>query len=62
VLVVGSVTPPVGVLAMVASRIAGISYNASLAMLFPFTAAWMLMTILMAYVPQLVLWLSRLMQ
>ena len=27
-LVVGSVTPPVGVLAMVACRIAGISYNA----------------------------------
>jgi tripartite ATP-independent transporter DctM subunit len=61
-LVVGSVTPPVGVLAMVACRIAGISYNASLAMLFPFTAAWMLVIILVAYVPQLVLWLPRLMQ
>jgi TRAP-type C4-dicarboxylate transport system permease large subunit len=47
---------------MVACRIAGISYNASLAMLFPFTAAWMLVIILVAYVPQLVLWLPRLMQ
>ena len=35
-LVVGSVTPPVGVLAMVACRIAGISYNTSLGMLSPF--------------------------
>ena len=61
-LVVGSVTPPVGVLAMVACRIARISYNASLATLFPFTAAWMAVILLVAYVPQLVLWLPRLMQ
>ena len=61
-LVVGSVTPPVGVLAMVASRIAGISYNASLGMLAPFIAAWMAVILLVAYVPELVLWLPRLMK
>jgi len=59
---VGSVTPPVGVLAMVASRIAGISYNASLGMLSPFIAAWMGVILLIAYVPELVLWLPRLMR
>jgi len=61
-LVVGSVTPPVGVLAMVASRIAGINYSASLAMLAPFIAAWMAVILLVAYVPDLVLWLPRLMK
>jgi tripartite ATP-independent transporter DctM subunit len=61
-LVVGSVTPPVGVLAMVACRIAGISYNASLRMLFPYTAVWMAVIFLVAYVPELVLFLPRLMQ
>ncbi len=61
-LVVGSVTPPVGVLAMVACRIAGISYNSALGMLFPYTAVWMVVIFLVAYVPELVLWLPRLMQ
>ena len=61
-LVVGSVTPPVGVLAMVACKIAGISYNKSLRMLTPYILVWMAVIILVAYVPALVLWLPRLMQ
>ena len=61
-LVLGSVTPPVGVLAMVACRIAGISYNESLGMLFPFIVAWLVVIVLVAYVPGLVLWLPRMMQ
>ena len=50
------------VLAMVACRIAGISYNASLGMLSPFIAAWMAVILLVVYVPDLVLWLPRLMR
>jgi len=61
-LVVGSVTPPVGVLAMVACRIAGISYNSALGMLLPYTLAWMGVILLVAYIPGLVLWLPRMMQ
>ena len=61
-LVLGSVTPPVGVLAIVACRIAGISYNQSLAMLFPFIGAWLVVILLVAYIAELVLWLPRLMQ
>jgi TRAP-type C4-dicarboxylate transport system permease large subunit len=56
------VTPPVGVLAMVACRIAGIGYSRSLGMLAPFIAAWIGVILLVAYVPELVLWLPRLMQ
>jgi len=61
-LVVGSVTPPVGVLAMVASKIAGISYSSTLGMLTPYILAWMAVILLVAYVPGLVLWLPRLIQ
>ena len=61
-LVLGSVTPPVGVLAMVACKIAGITYNESLGALFPFTLAWLLVILLVAFVPDLVLWLPRVMQ
>ena len=61
-LVLGSVTPPVGVLAMVACRIAGIRYNEALGMLLPFTGAWLAVILLVAYVPELVLWLPRMMQ
>jgi TRAP-type C4-dicarboxylate transport system permease large subunit len=61
-LVLGSVTPPVGVLAMVACKIAGISYNQALGALFPFTLAWLLVILLVAFVPDLVLWLPRMMQ
>jgi C4-dicarboxylate transporter DctM subunit len=61
-LVVGSVTPPVGVLAMVACRIAGISYGSSIGMLVPFLGAWTAVILLVAYVPELVLWLPRMMQ
>jgi C4-dicarboxylate transporter, DctM subunit len=61
-LVLGSVTPPVGVLAMVACKIAGISYNRALGILMPYTLAWLGVILLVAYVPGLVLWLPSLMQ
>ncbi|MBL8699856.1 MAG: TRAP transporter large permease, partial [Alphaproteobacteria bacterium] len=60
-LVVGSVTPPVGILAMVASKIAGVDYNKTFSMLFPYTAAWMVVVFLVAYFPSLVTWLPSLM-
>jgi tripartite ATP-independent transporter DctM subunit len=61
-LVVGSVTPPVGVLAMVACRIAGVRYSASLGMLAPYILAWLAVILLVAYVPGLALWLPQLVQ
>ena len=58
----GSVTPPVGVLAMVACKIAGIKYGESLGMLLPFILAWLAVILLVAFVPDLVLWLPRMMK
>ena len=60
-LVVGSVTPPVGILAMVASKIAGIEYSKTLGMLTPYTAAWMVVVLLVAFNPWMVTWLPSLM-
>jgi C4-dicarboxylate transporter DctM subunit len=61
-LIYGSVTPPVGILAMVACRIAGIEYSRSFRLLVPFSVAWLAVVVLVAYVPWLVLWLPSLMQ
>jgi C4-dicarboxylate transporter, DctM subunit len=61
-LVYGSVTPPVGILAMVACRIAGIEYSRSFGMLVPYSVAWLAVVLLVAYVPWLVLWLPSMMQ
>jgi len=60
-LVVGSVTPPVGILAMVASKIAGIEYSKTLGMLTPYTGAWMVVVLFVAFNPWTVTWLPSLM-
>ncbi len=60
-LVVGSVTPPVGILAMVACRIAGVEYRDTFAMLMPYTGAWLLVVFLVAFNPWMVTWLPSLM-
>ncbi len=60
-LVVGSVTPPVGILAMVACKIAGVEYNKTFGMLAPFTVAWLVVVVLVAFNPWMVTWLPSLM-
>jgi len=59
-LVLGGLTPPVGILAMVACRIAGIEYGKTFGMLMPFILWWAVATLLVAYVPFLTLWLPSL--
>ncbi len=60
-LVVGSVTPPVGILAMVACKIADIEYNKTFGMLTPYTIAWLIVVVLVAFNPWMVTWLPSLM-
>ena len=50
-LIVGSVTPPVGVLAMIACRIAKIPYASTFRVILPFTLVWLAVIALVAYVP-----------
>lgn len=59
-LILGSLTPPIGVLAMVACKLAGIDYGRSLPMLMPFILWWVFVTVLVAYVPALSVWLPNL--
>ena len=59
-LVLGGLTPPVGILAMVACRIAGIEYSKTFGMLMPFILWWAAATLLVGYVPFLSTWLPSL--
>ncbi|SLN64649.1 TRAP transporter large permease [Roseisalinus antarcticus] len=59
-LVLGGLTPPVGILAMVACRIADVDYSKTFGMLMPFILWWAVATLLVAYVPFLTTWLPSL--
>ncbi len=59
-LIVGSVTPPVGVLAMIACRIAKIPYSSTFLVIIPFTLVWLVVIGLVAYVPFISNWLPSL--
>ncbi|MGB6103828.1 MAG: TRAP transporter large permease [Pusillimonas sp.] len=51
VLILGAVTPPVGILAMVACRIARIPYASTFRPIMPFILLWLGLIILIMYVP-----------
>ena len=54
---VGLVTPPVGMTLFVTSNVSGISLSKICKAVLPFAAVAMLITIAMAYLPQVVMWL-----
>ncbi len=60
-LIVGSVTPPVGVLAMIACRIAQIPYSSTFGAIIPFILVWLVIIAVIAYVPILSNFLPNLM-
>lgn len=59
-LVMGGLTPPVGILAMVACRIADVEYSKTFGMLVPFILWWAVATLMVAYIPFLTTWLPSL--
>jgi len=59
-LVLGGLTPPVGILAMVACRIADVEYSKTFGMLAPFILWWATATLIVAYIPFLTTWLPGL--
>lgn len=58
-LVLGAVTPPVGLLAMLAARMTGLEFSKSFGMLMPFIAVWVAVILLIALVPGIALWLPQ---
>jgi C4-dicarboxylate transporter, DctM subunit len=61
-LVLGSVTPPVGIIAMIACKIAGIEYSRTFSILTPFILVWCAVILLVAFVPAIALWLPAQLQ
>jgi C4-dicarboxylate transporter, DctM subunit len=60
-LVLGAVSPPVGILAMIAAKIAKVEYASTFRILVPFMLVWILMTILTAFFPPLTTYLPSFM-
>jgi C4-dicarboxylate transporter DctM subunit len=59
-LVVGAVTPPVGIIAMVAAKIGGVSYSSTFSSLFPYVMLWVVVIVFVAFVPATATWLPNL--
>lgn len=59
-LVLGAITPPVGILAMVAGKMAGIDYGQAFGGLIPLVGIWLLVTIFVAFNPWTVTFLPSL--
>ncbi len=61
-LLIGSLTPPVGLVAMLACRIAGIDYNRAMAPILSYTALLTAITVLVALCPALIMWVPAMMK
>lgn len=59
-LVVGYITPPVGMVLFVTASSADIPFNKLCKMIWPFAIGAMIITVALAFMPDLVLWLPRL--
>lgn len=60
-LMVGAVTPPVGIVAMMASKIGGVEYSSTFKLLVPYVAVVLLVILLITFVPPLTTFLPSLM-
>ena len=56
---IGNITPPVGMTLLVSAKLAQVSYESSIRASLPFMATHLLVLILVAYIPQLALWLPE---
>jgi len=56
---IGLILPPVGETAMVASGVAGVDYGSVIKDLVPFTVASIAVLLILTYLPQVTLWLPR---
>ncbi len=56
-LLIGSLTPPVGLVAMLACRIAGIEYNRAMGLVLAYSMLLTVVTVTVALCPSLIMWL-----
>ncbi len=60
-LVLGAVMPPTGIVAMICCRIGGVTFASTLKLLLPFVLWWFALILVVAFVPQIALWLPSVM-
>ena len=58
-LMIGLLTPPIGALLFIQTKIAGIQFNDLIRAIWPFTLALIAVLLLITYVPALVLWIPN---
>ncbi len=61
-LLIGSLTPRVGLVAMLACRIAGIPYNSAMVLLLLYTLLLTAITVVVAMFPGLIMWVPAMMK
>lgn len=59
-LILGAVHPPVGMLGMIASRIAGVPFMRTIRATLPFMGVWIALILLVTFIPALTTWLPYL--
>jgi tripartite ATP-independent transporter DctM subunit len=59
-LILGGVHPPVGIMGMIAARIAGVPYMSTIWALIPFMVMWILLILAVSFIPFLTTWLPSL--
>ncbi len=59
-LMIGLLTPPIGALLFIQTKIAGLQFNELVRAIWPFTLALIAVLLLITYVPILVLWVPNL--
>lgn len=59
-LMIGLLTPPIGALLFVQTKISGLPFDALVKAVWPYTAALLAVLVLVTFVPQLILWIPNL--
>lgn len=59
-LILGAVHPPVGMLGMIASRIAGVPFMQTIRATLPFMGIWIVLILLVSFIPAMTTWLPYL--
>jgi TRAP-type C4-dicarboxylate transport system permease large subunit len=58
-LMIGLITPPVGIVIFVLSKISGLSFEKTLAAIVPWMIPLLATLLLITYIPELVMWLPN---
>jgi TRAP-type C4-dicarboxylate transport system permease large subunit len=58
-LMIGLLTPPIGAILFIQTKIAGLPFNKLVAAIWPYTLVLLAVLVLVTYIPELVLWIPN---